>query len=131
MFLSLEIIFLGAPTAIKHQPNGLLKNCRYLGDFQLDEQDTKTLKAMYPDFGFKYLTKYVRLPQIHDADEFNTNDMFLMQKTEYNKKPLVIADIFSFFISNNQYKKWFQPGYHIFHKTSVVDIPGLLNKCVW
>ena len=67
MFLSLEIIFLGAPTAIKHQPNGLLKNCRYLGDFQLDEQDTKTLKAMYPDFAFKYLTKYVRLPQIHDA----------------------------------------------------------------
>ena len=122
-------IFLAAPTVIKHKPNGLLKNCRYLGDFQLDEQDTKTLKAMYPNFCFKYLSKYVRLPQTRDADKFNTNDMFLMQKTEYNKIPLVIADISSFFISNNQNKKWFQPGYQIFYKTSVVDIPEPLNKC--
>ena len=56
-------IFLTAPTGLRvsHPLTGILKNCRYLGDFQLDEADTKELPAIYPHFCFTFLSKFVRL----------------------------------------------------------------------
>ena len=56
-------IFLTAPTALRvsYHLTGILKNCRYLGDFQLDEADTKELQAIYLDFCFTFLSKFVRL----------------------------------------------------------------------
>ena len=65
-------IFLTAPTALRvsFPLTGILKNWRYLGDFQLDEVDTKELQAIYPDFCFTFLSKFVCLPQIRDIDFF-------------------------------------------------------------
>ena len=65
-------IFLTAPTGLRvsHPLTGILKNCRYLGDFELDEADTKELQAIYPDFCFTFLSKFVPLPQIRDIDFF-------------------------------------------------------------
>ena len=65
-------IFLTAPIGLRvsHPLTGILKNCRYLGDFQLDETDTKELQAIYPDFCFTFLSKFVCLPQIRDIDFF-------------------------------------------------------------
>ena len=56
-------IFLTAPTGLRvsHPLTGILKNCGYLGDFQLDEADTKELQAIYLDFCFTFLSKFVRL----------------------------------------------------------------------
>ena len=65
-------IFLTAPTALRvsFPLTGILKNCRYLGNFQLDEADTRELQAIYPDFCFTFLSKFVCLPQIRDIDFF-------------------------------------------------------------
>ena len=75
-------IFLTAPTCLRvsHPLTGILKNCRYLGDFQLDEADTKELQAIYPDFCFTFLSKFVRLSQIRDIDFCGAEDMVFMQK---------------------------------------------------
>ena len=83
-------IFLTAPTALRvtHPLTGILKNCRYLGDFVLDEEDTKKLPEIYPGFCFTRLSKCVRLPQIHNLDFFGSEDMKFMKKTEYNNMPL-------------------------------------------
>ena len=78
-------IFLTAPT---HPLAGILKNCRYLGDFVLDEEDIKKLPEIYPGFCFTRLSKWVRLPQIHNLDFFGSEDMKFMKKTEYNNMPL-------------------------------------------
>ena len=82
-------IFLTAPTALRvsYSLTGISKNCRYLGNCQLNEADTKELQAFYPDFCFTFLSKFVRLPQIRDIDFFGAEDMVFMQKTEYNKIP--------------------------------------------
>ena len=92
-------IFLTAPSGLRVSDllTGILKNCRYLGDFQLDEADTKELQAIYPDFCFTFLSKFVRLPQIRDIDFFSAEDMVFMQKTEYNKMPLTNEPIMNFF----------------------------------
>ena len=34
-----------------------------------------------------------------------------------------------FFISNNQYLKWFKNTYEVLYKTSVVDIPESMTEC--
>ena len=85
-----NIIFLTPPTDLRvtHPLTGILKNCRYLGDFILDEEDTKKLQKIYLGFCFTRLSKWVRLPQILDLDFFGSEDMKFMKKTEYNNIPL-------------------------------------------
>ena len=92
-------IFLTAPSGLRVSEclTDILKNCRHLGDFQLDEADTKELQAIYPDFCFTFFSKFARLPQIRDIDFFGAEDMVFMQKTEYNKMPLTNEPIMNFF----------------------------------
>ena len=108
-------IFLTAPTGLRvsHPLTGILKNCRYIGDFQLGEADTKELQAIDPDFCFTFL-KFVRLPQIRE--------------TEYNKMPLTDEPIMNFFISNNSYSKWFKNNYNALYSTSLINIPEPLTQ---
>ena len=124
-------IFLVAPTALRvsHSLTGILKSCRYLGNFQLDKADTRELQAIYPDFCFTFLSKFVRLPQIRDIDFFGAEDMVFMQKTEYNKMPLMNGPMMNFFISNNSYSKWFKNDYNVLYSTSLIDIPEPLTQC--
>ena len=84
--ITMNKIFLTAPTGLRltHPLTGILKNCRYLGDFTLDEEDTKKVQEIYPDFCSTRLSKWVRLPQIRDLDFFGAEDMKFMKKTEYN-----------------------------------------------
>ena len=120
-------IFLTAPTGLRvsHPLTGILKNCR----FQLDEADTKELQAIYPDFCYTFLSKFVRLPQIRDIDFFSAEDMVFMQKTEYNKMPLTDEPMMNFFTSNNSYSKWFKNDYNVLYSTSLIDIPEPLTQC--
>ena len=100
-------IFVTAPTALRvsYPLTGILRNCRYLGNFQLDEANTRELQAIYPDFSFIFLSKFVWLPQIRDIDFFGAEDMVFIEKTEYNKMPLTEGPMVNFFISNNSYSK--------------------------
>ena len=92
-------IFLTAPTALRvtHPLTGILKKCRYLGNFILDEEDTKKLQEIYPGFCFTRLSKWVRLPQICNLDIFGAEDMKFMKKTEYNNMPLTDEPFMNFF----------------------------------
>ena len=54
--------------------------------------------------------------------------MILMEKTEYNKVPLPDFRMMNFFISNNQYSKWFKNTYEVLHRTFVVDIPESMTE---
>ena len=124
-------IFLTAPTALRvtHPLTGILKNCRYLGDFLLDEENTKKLQEIYPGFCFTRLSNWVRLPQIRDLDFFGTEDMKFMKKTEYNNMPLTDEPFMNFFISNNSYLKWLKNDYNVFYSTSLVNVPEPLSDC--
>ena len=124
-------IFLTAPTALRvtHPLTGILKNCRYLGDFLLDEEDTKKLQEIYPGFCFTQLSNWVRLPQIRDLDFFGTEDMKFMKKTEYNNMPLTDEPFMNFYISNNSYLKWLKNDYNVFYSTSLVNVPEPLSEC--
>ena len=67
-------------------PRGsILKNCKYLRDYELTEADTKELQAIYPGFCFTYLSISVRLPFICDIDVFGAEDMVLMEKLNMTK----------------------------------------------
>ena len=78
-------IFFTPPIALRlsYPRTGILKNCKYLRDFNLTEADTKELQAIYPGFCFTYLSLFVRLPLIRNIDVFGAEDMVLMEKTEY------------------------------------------------
>ena len=81
------------------------------------------MQAIYQGFCFTFLSKFVRLPLIHDIDVFGAKDMILMKKTEYNKVPLPDFPMMNVFISNNQYSKSFKNTYEVIYEISVVDIP--------
>ena len=102
-----NIIFFTPPIGLRltYPGTGILKNCKYLKDFNLNEADKEDLQAIYPGFCFTYLSMFVRLPLIRDLDVFCAKDMVLMEKTEYNKVPLPDFLIMNFFILNNQYSK--------------------------
>ena len=70
--ISRNKIFLTAPTGFRTSDplTGILQNCRYLGDFLLDEEHTKKIQEIYPGFCFTWLAKWVHLPQIRDLDFF-------------------------------------------------------------
>ena len=87
------------------------------------------MQAIYPGFCFTYLSLFVRLPLIRNIDVFGAEDMVLMEKTEYNKVPLPDFPMMNFFISNNQYSKWFKNTYEVLYKTSIVDIPESMTHC--
>ena len=95
-----NIVFLTPPTALRvsYPRTGILKQCRYLGDFHLDKADTNELQKIYPDFCFTYLSKFVRLPQLRNMDRFGPEDMVLMPETKYNKMPLTDFQMMNFFI---------------------------------
>ena len=105
-----NIIFFTPPIAFRlsYPRTGILKNCKYLKDFHLTEADTKELQTIYLGFCFTYLSMFIRLPLIRNIDVFGAEDMILMEKTEYNKVPLPDFLMMNFFISNNQYSKWFK-----------------------
>ena len=126
-----NIIFFTPPIALRlsYPRTGILKNCKYLRDYKLTEADTKELQAIYPGFCFTYLSLFVRLPLIRNIDVFGAEDMVLMEKTEYNKVPLPDFPMMNFFISNNQYSKWFKNTYEVLYKTSIVDIPESMTHC--
>ena len=66
-------IFLTPPRELRTQTKeDILKNCKYLGRFELTEANTKQLQEMYPGFRFTFLEKFVRLPQIRDIDFFRS-----------------------------------------------------------
>ena len=124
-------IFFTLPIKLRlsYPRGGILKNCKYLRDYELTEADTKELQAIYPGFCFTYLSMFVRLSFIRNIDVFGAEDMVLMEKTEYNKVPLPDFQMMNFFISNNQYSKWFKNTYEVLHKTSIVDIPEYMTQC--
>ena len=70
-------IFFTPPIALRlsYSITGILKNCKYLRDFNLTEADTKELQAIYPGFCFTYLSIFVCLPLICDIDVFVAEDM--------------------------------------------------------
>ena len=72
---------------------------------------------------------FVRLPLILDIDVSGAEDMILKEKTEYSKVPLPDFSMMNFFISNNQYSKWFKNTYEALYKTSLVDIPESMTEC--
>ena len=86
-------------------------------------------QAIYSDFCFTFLSKFVTLPQIRDIDFFGAEDMVFMQKTEYNKMALTDEPMTNFFISNNSYTKWFKNDYNVFYSTSLIYVPETLTHC--
>ena len=103
-------MFFTPPIAFRlsYPRTGILKNCKYLRDFNSTETDTKELQAIYPGFCFVYLSIFVRLLLIRHIDVFGAEDMILREKTEYSKVPFPDFPMMNFFILNNQYSKWFK-----------------------
>ena len=87
------------------------------------------MQAIYPGFSFTYLSLFVRLPLIRNIDVFGAEDMVLLEKTEYNKVTLPDFPMMNFFISNNQYSKWFKNTYEVLYKTYIVNIPESMTHC--
>ena len=123
-------IFFTPPTQLRLPTReDILKNCKQLGQYQLPEDDTKHLQAIYPVFCFTYLEKFVNLPQIRSIDFFGPEDMILFKNTAYNNMPLTDEPIMNFFIANTEYTKWFKNDCNLFYSTSIVDIPEPLSQC--
>ena len=101
---------------IRKRYNNILKHCHYIRRHILSDNDKKELNTLYPGFVFNELAAFTRRRQSAAVDEFGKGDVVLMPRTEYNKIPYVEMNIFSFFISNKEYKDWLTMPYGIiFH----------------
>ena len=64
------------------------------------------------------------------GDGWGTDDMHLLKTSDYGFLPfLALTPNFNFFISNSEYKDWFNFPYDIFKDTQIVPIPHPITVC--
>ena len=64
------------------------------------------------------------------GDGWGIDDMHLLKTSDYGFLPfLALTTNFNFFISNSEYKDWFNFPYDIFNDTQIVPIPHPITVC--
>ena len=83
--------------------NSILKDCTFLGKYNLDDEDKRQIEKYYPNFCFKNLVKVVSRSKKTNRTQFDEDDIFFIGDKKSNifdfKKNLVTVKN-----SNNKYK---------------------------
>ena len=107
--------------------NSILKDCTFLGKYNLDDEDKRQIEKYYPNFCFKNLVKVVSHSKKTNRTQFDEDDIFFFGDKRSNifdfKKNLVTVKT-----SNNKNKDFFKSNGDIFFKTSVIDLPKTLDE---
>ena len=107
--------------------NSILKDCTFLGKYNLDDEDKRQIEKYYPNFCFKNLFKVVSRSKKGNRTQFDEDNIFFIGDKRSNifdfKKNLVTVKN-----SNNKYKDFLKSNGDIFFKTSVIDLPKTLDK---
>ena len=122
-------MFYAPPFETRGKFFGITKNCQFLGQRQLNEDDLKQLRKIYPNFLYKNLDKWVRRVSPTSLDEWDRKDIKTMSQTEYGFVLQPRSDITGFEISIPIYEKWFRTSYTIFDEPSVINIPEPIIPC--
>ena len=121
--------FFTLPTIIRKRYDKFRENCHYFRRYILSDNNKKELNTLYPGFVFNDLAAFSRSKPNRTLDKFGKGGVVLMPRTEYNKIPYVEMNIFSFFISNNEYKDWPTMPYGIIFHPVLKDIPHPISAC--
>ena len=122
-------MFYAPPFETRGKFFGITKNCQFLGQRQLNEDDLKQLRKIYPNFLYKNLDKWVRRVSPTSLDEWDRKYIKTMSQTEYGLVLQPKSDITGFEISNPIYEEWFRTSYTIFDEPSVINIPEPIIPC--
>ena len=64
--------------------NSILKDCTFLGKYNLDDEDKRQIEKYYPNFCFKNLVKVVSRSEKTNRTQFDEDDIFFIGEKRSN-----------------------------------------------
>ena len=105
-------------------PNSFLNKIRYLGAYNLTNDDMKELNSIHPGFSLKQLHKWVK---ISNYDLWGRSDLIPYPYTGYQTSGISFFQQAFFEYPTKKYKDWIKTDFTIFEKPYITKIPKPLK----
>ena len=116
-------------TALRHlrEPNSFVNKMKYLGAYNLTNDDMNELNLLHPGFSLKQLHKCVKTS--HYVDSCGRSDLIRYPDTGYQAPGMSFFQQGFFEYPTKKYKDWLKTDFTIFEKPCITKIPKLLKYC--
>ena len=116
-------VFYTAPRHFRG-PNSFLNKIRYLGAYNLTNDDMKELNSIHPGFSLKQLHKWVK---ISNYDSWGRSSLIPYPYTGYQAPGIAFFQQAFFEYPTKKYKDWLKTDFTIFEKPYITKIPKPLK----
>ena len=116
-------------TAPRHHrgPNSFLNKMKYLGAYNLTDDDMKELNSLHPGFSLKQFHKWVKTGNY--VDSWGTSDFISYPYTGYQAPGMPFFQQAFFEYPTKKYRDWLKTDSTIFEKFYITKIPKPLKYC--
>ena len=118
-----EIIYT-APRSLRGK-NSFLNKMKFLGGYNLTDDDVKQLNSLYPGFSLKQLNWWAKGSDY--VDSWGRNDLIPYPYTGYQVPEMPFFEQAYFEHPTKKYRKWLNTDNKIFEKSYINKIPKLLK----
>ena len=119
-------IFYTAPRSLRGKTN-FLNKMKFLGGYNLTDDDVKQLNSLHPGFSLKQLNRWAKVS--HYVDSWGRNDLIPYPYTGYQAPGTTFFEQAYFEYPTKTYREWLNTDNKIFEKSYINKIPKLLKYC--
>ena len=117
-------IFYTAPRSLRGK-NSFLNKMKFLGGYNLTDDDVKQLNSLHPGFSLKQLNRWAKVS--HYVDSWGRNDLIPYPYTGYQAPGTTFFEQAYFEYPTKTYREWLNTDNKIFEKSYINKIPKLLK----
>ena len=124
--IAINEVFYTAPRHLR-EPISFLNKMKYLGAYNLTNDDMKELNLLHPGFSLKQFRKWVK--SSHYVDSCGRSDLILYPDTGYQTPGTPFFQQGFFEYPTKKYKDWLKTDFTIFEKPCITKIRKPLKYC--
>ena len=117
-------IFYTAPRSLRGK-NSFLNKMKFLGGYNLTDDDVKQLNSLHPGFSLKQLNRWAKVSDY--VDLWGRNDLIPYPYTGYQVPGMPFFEQAYFEYPTKKFKEWLNTDNKIFEKSYVNKIPKPLK----
>ena len=115
-----------APRSLRGK-NSFLNKMKFLGSYNLTDDDVKQLNSLHPGFSLKQLNRWAKASDY--VDSWGRNDLIPYPYTGYQVPETPVFEQAYFEHPRKKYRNWLNTDNKIFEKSYINKIPKLLKYC--
>ena len=119
-------IFYTAPRSLRGK-NSFLNKMKFLGGYNLTDDDVKQLNSLHPGFSLKQLNRWAKVGDY--VDSWGRNDLIPCPYTGYQVPGMPFFQQACFEYLTKTYREWLNTNNKIFEKSYTNKIPRPLKYC--